>query len=397
MLRRILCGVGLALMVQGCAGSKVQLPDTYEALMQRVQVDSADAEAHYNAALAHWSKKRWDGVERELAQALAIDPLHTNANIALSVLPIARREELEKEERRTGDPTIVANAMLEADRLHRRAMLIDPFAEPTMLKAAGIEPLTPKRLVISGGAILFVAVGGYYDGVTDYYDGKYDKAFDRFTEIYEATEDSQDVSDGLLFYRAQSAVQLGKYDIAQHDLEMLYARALYNEKWNPNQEGFIASNDIRYALGCLEFRSGRLTQALDDLKAAAELDPSLFMAHVRLADILEHRRRWPDAIAQRRDALSLAPDNTTLRRDLALTLYRAGNAEEAAEELRTVVDQNPLHALAWYDLGVVQQDLGRPEEARQAFEHFIRIVPSRYGEHRADAEARLGELHAGKM
>jgi tetratricopeptide (TPR) repeat protein len=390
--RRHLICVVLAVLVQACSGPKVTLPDTYEALMERVRVDSADAEAHYNAALAHWSKERWDGVERELLHALEIDPLYADAYMALGFLPFARRDELLEEERRTGDPTVLQKAMLESDRRIRRALLIDPFTEQTIVKAAGLEPLMPTRLVVIGGDIAFVAVGGYYDAVRDFYDGQYDKAFERLTKIYEEAEDPRSVSDGVLTYRARSAVQLSRYDTAIHDMEVLFARALYREQQGQDEGSFLAANDIRYILGCLEFRSGRLTSAMEHLSAAAELDPSLYMAHVRMGDIYEHRRHWSEAISQRQAALSLAPENTALRRDLALTLYRAGEAEEAAGELRAVVEQNPLHSLAWYDLGVVLQDLGQTSEARRALEHFVQIVPTRYGEHRADAEARLGEL-----
>ncbi|NIM50057.1 MAG: tetratricopeptide repeat protein [Gemmatimonadales bacterium] len=393
-IQLLLLGFAAAAPSSACtAGPRVTLPASYEVLLSRVQVDSTDPVAHYHAALAYWSRRRWHDVERELTRALAIEPQYGEAYMALAFLPHARLDELAKEERRTGDPNVIRNAMARGEQMYRRAVLIDPFVEHQIVSAVGLEPATPVTVETGGYTFFIMARGPFQVAVDHFYKGEYDQAFRDLTHLLAAhANEPHKIGDGVFWYRALAAVQLGNYGAALRDMQLLLERATRREEHAGESSSFLQATEYRYVLGCLEYRAGRLNFAMDLLQEAVRFDPSLYMAHVRLADIHEHHQRWLDALDARRAALSLAPDNTSLRRDLALTLYRAGQTEEAAAVLSAVTEQKPVHPLVWYYLGVALQDLEQSAEARRAFQRFLSIGPSRYAEHRADAEVRLSKL-----
>jgi tetratricopeptide (TPR) repeat protein len=388
----IITTTALAWLTACATGPRIRLPDTYQALLSRAVVDSTDPIAHYRAALAHWSKQHWADVERELAHAIAIDPQYAEAYLALAFLPHARLKELTKEEERTGNPTIVSNAMTRGEQMYRRALLIDPFVDHQIVSAVGLEPVNPVAITIGRGVIIF-GVSPYGGALDHFYHGRYDQAFERLSEIQKSLEHQPHrIDDGVFWFRALAAAQIGKYTEGLRDLTILLERATRREESAASGSSFLQANEYRYVLGCLEFRAGRLSYAEALLQEAVRLDPSLYVAHVRLGDLDEHHRRWLDALVHRRAAMDLSPDNSSLERDLARTLLRSQRGDEAVEVLSRAASRSPVHPLVWYELGITLDGLGRADEARRAYDHFLAIVPPRFQEHRADAEARRARL-----
>jgi Flp pilus assembly protein TadD len=78
--------------------------------------------------------------------------------------------------------------------------------------------------------------------------------------------------------------------------------------------------------------------------------------------------------------------------DLGVTLLEAGQASEAADTLRRVVVLNPRESRASYMLGIAAARLGAYQEARDAYDRFLQLAPSRYAEMIADAKARRDHL-----
>ena len=60
----------------------------------------------------------------------------------------------------------------------------------------------------------------------------------------------------------------------------------------------------------------------------------------------------------------------------------------AEAHYREAVRSDPDSGLAWYNLGVVQEDLGRPEDGLQCYEHAVRADPEL-----ADAHYNLALLY----
>jgi Flp pilus assembly protein TadD len=121
-------------------------------------------------------------------------------------------------------------------------------------------------------------------------------------------------------------------------------------------------------------------------------DAGLYMAHVRLANILLDQHRPTAAIEERRRAVNANPDDPTLVFDLGEALARAGAMPEAQAALRQARQANPRNVRALYVLGVVSSQVGSTDEARDAFTQFLALAPSRFSEQKVEAQRRLEQL-----
>ena len=70
----------------------------------------------------------------------------------------------------------------------------------------------------------------------------------------------------------------------------------------------------------------------------------------------------------------------------------AGQFTAAEDTLRRSMEANSRESQAPYFLGVTLQAMNRPNEARDAFERFLSLAPSRLTEKIAEAKRRLAML-----
>lgn len=97
-------------------------------------------------------------------------------------------------------------------------------------------------------------------------------------------------------------------------------------------------------------------------------------------------RLWPELAGALARLVELNPDDVGLRFERATALIRLRQWLDAIAELKFVVEQQPGHGKAWFDLAVAHQALGHLADARQAWDRAIEIAPS------AEALARRGEV-----
>src|SRR5919199_938418 len=81
-----------------------------------------------------------------------------------------------------------------------------------------------------------------------------------------------------------------------------------------------------------------------------------------------------DRVAQLRKFIEAAPGEPFPRYALALELKGRGDAEAAAAELQALVSSAPDYLAAYLQLGMLLQALGRPDEARSAFQRGQEIA-----------------------
>jgi tetratricopeptide (TPR) repeat protein len=139
-------------------------------------------------------------------------------------------------------------------------------------------------------------------------------------------------------------------------------------------------------------RAGQYNEAIDLYRRALENDIGLYMAHVRLAQIYEDYNMFPQAVAERRAAVSANPDDPSLLLDLGKTLAHANQWIDAEKALEDAVTANPRDPRPHYFLGIVDQHQNKAQEARTAFNDFIALAPSRYSAQINDAKQRLSAL-----
>jgi len=386
--------VPLALMVAFPLGAqcRVKLPAKLADLEAAAHRDSNDAAAHYNVGIAYCAAERYDDAEREFKQATAIEPQFAEPYLALSQMPFARRSRLFHDQYEHSVPDEWVPRLKEADRMYKRAFLIDPFVDVKIIGA-----VTPHDFGTN------MDIGEYYadflrdlfDGIDFFSEGKYDRAYVSFQRVYNALHIEAhpgEVPNYLLWYHGIAAGHIQKYDDAVWDIQTLLNRLEQAEKSDSLIRIPLETNDYRYILACLKQRSGKLQEAADLFRSALEHDAGLYPAHVRLAQLYESVQRWPVAIDERRAAVNANPDDPSLVYDLGVTEAKAAQWAAADSTLRQAMDANPRDSRVPYYLGIVEQQLGNKEEARSAFQRFLALAPSRYQAQIDNAKQRLAAL-----
>lgn len=361
----------------------VPLPE----LVTLAQRDSNDPAAHFNLALGYWSKQRWDDAEQALLTASRIDHRFAMAWLALAYLPRASREFWEERVIHFGNGRrlsyyVAADSVVERFyRLYRRAFMIDPLVDIRIAVA------TEYRV-------------GHVDrfdrALYAYNDSKWEEAVRRFSELAADSSDYRgergNVLERILFYQGLAAARLGRHALAINAFTRLVDRSQRREETDTLHRWPLRTNEYRYILAYLNQRAGNLIEAIPLFHQVLETDIGLFMAHVQLASIYEADRKWPQALASRRNAVNANPEDPTLLLDLGATLAKAGQWPEAEATLRQAMEANSRDARIPYYLGIVQQQLAKKDDARAAFTRFLAIAPSRYERQIADAKQRLTSL-----
>lgn len=382
--------LGLALPLG--AQCRVKLPMKLADLEAAARRDSNDAAAHYNVGVAYCAAERYDDAEREFKQAVAIEPQFAEPYLALSQLPFARRPRLFRDQYEHSVPDEWVPRLKEADHMYTRAFLIDPFVDVKIIGA-----VTPHDFGVNA------EVGEYYaeflrdlfDGVDFFSEGKYDRAYTSFQRVYNELRVESNpghVPNYLLWYHGIAAGHIQKYDDAIWDIQTILNRFEQAERSDSLIRVPLQTNDYRYILACLKQRAGKLQDAADLFRSALEHDAGLYMAHTRLAQLYESVQRWPVAIAERRAAVNANPDDPSLVYDLGVTLAKAAQWAQADTTLRQAMEANPRDSRVPYYLGIVEQQLGRKDEARTAFQRFLALAPSRYQAQIDNAKQRLAAL-----
>ncbi len=70
-----------------------------------------------------------------------------------------------------------------------------------------------------------------------------------------------------------------------------------------------------------------------------------------------------DRLQQLRAMLAEEPGDTFLRYAIALELKRAGNMEQAIDDLEALLKDEPKHIPSYYQLALMLADLGRSKDA----------------------------------
>ncbi len=137
-------------------------------------------------------------------------------------------------------------------------------------------------------------------------------------------------------------------------------------------------------LGLYLREKGDLEGAAAALDEVRRLRPDLPSSHANLGVVEAARGQRLEAIKHFHEALSVDPAHRDSLYNLAITLetnplgerYGQGfPADETVAVYRNLVAAHPDHAEGWTNLGVLFERLGRPAEAREAFEAAIRSAP----------------------
>lgn len=356
---------------------RIKLPVGLSELEAAAVRDSNDAAAHYNVALAYWNAKRFDEAEAAFRLALQLDPRFAPAHLGLAYLPYARRSRLWIEEFRGTVPDEWKGALETSDREYRHAFLIDPMVDIRIMAAA--LPASPDFLDVKNYLSEVWAL--YFQGFNDCQEGRYADCRGRFNTLIREIDGDRyprRIPNSVLWYQGLAAAQLREFPLATSNFRLLLERE--DERESAEEELVrvpLRTNEYRYFLATLHHAAGTIDSALPLYRQALENDIGLYMAHVRMANIYEAQRRYPEAIEARRGAVNANPDDATLLTDLGVTLGKAGQFKEAAEILQQASEALPREPNTRFWLGLAHAQLGDKAAARASFEQFIALAPSR--------------------
>jgi tetratricopeptide (TPR) repeat protein len=137
--------------------------------------------------------------------------------------------------------------------------------------------------------------------------------------------------------------------------------------------------------------NGDDAQAFQAFSKATQEDPHDTTARLNMGSVLLRAGAYPKAAEQFRAILQVTPDDATAQVGLAAALRgeadakAAGKLEEARQLLEKVLDRDPHHVSALFNLGVLYADfLKKPADAKSYFTRFLSDAPS---DHPARAEA----------
>jgi protein O-GlcNAc transferase len=149
-----------------------------------------------------------------------------------------------------------------------------------------------------------------------------------------------------------------------------------------------------HQLGGVVLRLGRVDEALDLLRGAAELSPANPYHRIDLAAVLGKIGRPTDALPHLAMALRLKPDIPELHNNLGVTLEKLDQFDQAAAAYREAARLRPDYPEAHHNLGNLLRKVGRPAESAAEYRDAVRLN-GQYGkavQGLAGTLADLGEI-----
>jgi len=165
------------------------------------------------------------------------------------------------------------------------------------------------------------------------------------------------------------------------------------------------NRDPRYALGYaalsqanwLKYGTTRETKWLEEAQElglhAIDLDKQVPAAHVNLGKVYVYTSKYPEAIQEFKAALELNPVSVEAYRELADAYKLSNRPKEAENVYQTAIQLRPSDWLSYTMLGIFYYEHSRYPEAETAFNRVVELTPDNYS-----AWYNLGALHltAGK-
>lgn len=141
--------------------------------------------------------------------------------------------------------------------------------------------------------------------------------------------------------------------------------------------------DVLHLSGLLAYQQGRLTEAIQWLGRAHQLDRHHAVCEMRYAMALIGERRLEEAEKHLRHATTVKPDLHDAWDNLAYCLKLQDRLDDALECHRRSVAVKPDNAKGWYNYGLTLNTLGRATEALACHDRALAADPDyalpRYG------------------
>ncbi len=136
------------------------------------------------------------------------------------------------------------------------------------------------------------------------------------------------------------------------------------------------SRTSHIVLGELLVRDSQFTAAMEQYREAVRSDSNSIGGRLGLSVVLSQMRQYPEAKAEARAALKLAPNDADVHYRLSSVLVLAGNPEAAIPELRQAVNLQPNSSRNRTGLAVAYAtSVGAFEAADKEFQEALKLDP----------------------
>ncbi len=162
-------------------------------------------------------------------------------------------------------------------------------------------------------------------------------------------------------------------------LGWVYYSKLEGEKARVEFERVIATSPSAMAflyLGLTEIGLGRNEPAVEALREAIRLEPTLLEAHVALGKVLARAGSDDEAKPVLARALELDGRSAEAHFQLGLIALRRSELDSAARSFGAAIEADPDHMQAWYNRALVSERLGHGEDARACWARVAELRPS---------------------
>ncbi|MEQ9407866.1 MAG: tetratricopeptide repeat protein [Fuerstiella sp.] len=147
--------------------------------------------------------------------------------------------------------------------------------------------------------------------------------------------------------------------------------------------------EARLGVARVEFATGRVTEAVNILKATTRKYPDRADAWMELGRIQSDRQEWGQAVQSLSRAVDIDSDNQSARYQLGIALARSERFEEARSHLTFAVGESA----AMYNIGFVLYQSDRRDEAAHWFHRALNSHPDQRT--RALSSQMLAQLSNG--
>ena len=153
------------------------------------------------------------------------------------------------------------------------------------------------------------------------------------------------------------------------DSESLFGHALAVTANNPN---------ARVDYGVALEQQGRFPEALAEYREAVRLSPDNVQAQYNIGNLLDKMGRPAEARPELLKAVQLNPKSAASRDALGAVLVELGQFDEALDQLAEATRLDPHHSGAHFDLGKALLKLGRDAGAMDEFRTALRLDPDNF-------------------
>lgn len=286
----------------------------------------------------------------------------------------------------TGQKGIVTSKQVRAiDSLTSEALVRNPFF------ASRLEWIMINEAVMHEfGEMLPAGRTGDagFDAFMAYAEGRYDLAARLYGELLRRRPRDHH----LRAPRARALFHQMQYDSAANELTILLTEMRKQE-----QKELVYYYDSKelfeYSLGRIYYLQDRYDDAKAALGRALEEDLSFYMAHVDLAEISLKQGDTTTALSELALATELRGTDAAVRLRYGDALYHAKRYDEAVEQYRAAITQEPYFAQPYFHLARALDESGKSAEAAEIYRAFVARSPRGRSELEA-AKKRLAELAA---